>query len=189
MFLKMSSQDEIVAELERNLKRATATPVIEKIARQSQAVKHLLAAADLLDKVGLTKQADQIATVLETFAWEIPPQNSPSPEEMLRNLEDHGTVFPIPPADIVPIHGKEELVPGKVEKHVEHENNVSTSKEPHDEHCADAPETVANDANANEAKDGEILEVVAPDKDEEVELQPDGDIEVSDDDNKASAAE
>lgn len=178
MFLKKASQDEFVAELERNLKRSNAAPTVEKIARQSQAVKHLLAAADLFDDVGLTKQADEITKVLETFAWEIPPQNSPSPEEMLRNLEDHGTVFPIPPSDAVPhsaLHGEKiDLVPGDAEKHVEHEN---------------ADEVDVDKADANEAKDGEILDVVAPDKDEEVELQPDGDIEVSDDDSKATAIE
>lgn len=160
MFLKKATKEEFLTELDRNLRYKNAHPALEKIAKQSLAVKHLLAAANLLDEVGFVNSADKIATVLKSFAWEVPTQNSPKPEEMLRNLEDHGTVFPLTSTK------------KKVEK--SKDNNDAKDK----------------DSKDKDDKDGEILDVVEPEKDEKVKLQDDGDIEVEEgDDNEATAIE
>lgn len=128
MFIKKSSVDELASNLKALM------PV------SKSAVIHLVEAANLLDTVGLEKYAEEVTSIVE--AWHVPTQHSPSSEQMISNLKDHGTVLEKPKGDFVPnsaLHGeKATLVPYI---------------------------NLQNKNDANDAKDGEILEVEDPDHD------------------------
>ena len=94
MFFKKAhtpEYNEFTAELEKNLQQAEQAPAVEKQAQQAKAVQHLLKAAEILDDLGLTKQAAGITQILEKFAWEVPKSDAATsgltPEKMLSNLE------------------------------------------------------------------------------------------------------
>jgi hypothetical protein len=136
MFLKKSSYDEFASELENRLQKFAQAPILEKQAKQETAIKHLLAAAEILDEINLEKQANIITKILERFAWEVPNHDAATSgltsEKMVSNLENKGTVF--------------------------------------------------------NAEDGEIIDVVDPNPGEIIEMQPDGELEISNDEVMCATA-
>lgn len=133
MFFKKAhtpEYNEFTTELEKNLQRVEKAPLMERHAQQEKGIQHLLKAAEILEDMGLVRQAVGITQILEKFAWEV-PNNDPAtsgltPEKMVSNLENNGTVF-----------------------------NIT---------------------------DGEIIDVADPDPGEAVEMQPSGELEVTDTD-------
>lgn len=166
MFLKKSSYDEFTTELEIKLQQVKTAPDVEKIARESKAIKNLIAAANLLDEMGLEKQAAEITEIIEKFAWHDPAidvANDPAvkgltEEKMLENLKTKGWVF----------NTDESSVPGPfvVDPSVGYSETNDSA-----------------DAASSKDGDGEILEVVEPAEGESVSLEPEGDIEIIDHDN------
>ena len=119
MFLKKSyftqQYDELAVELEKSLQQTEKAPLVEKQAKQAKAIQHLLKAAEVLEDMGLAKQAANITEILEKFAWEV-PQNDPATkgltsEKMLSNLEHKGTVFNINDGAVIDVA---EPAPGEV---------------------------------------------------------------------------
>lgn len=110
MFFKKAhtpEYNEFAAELEKNLQQAEQAPAVEKQAHQTKAVQHLLKAAEILDDMGLTNQAAGITQILEKFAWEVPKSDPATsgltPEKMVSNLENNGTVFNVTDGDVIDV--------------------------------------------------------------------------------------
>lgn len=110
MFFKKAhtpEYNEFAAELEKNLQQVEQAPLVEKQAKQERAVQHLLKAAEILEDMGLDKQASGITQILERFAWEVPKSDSATsgltPEKMVSNLEHSGWVFNAKDGDVIDV--------------------------------------------------------------------------------------
>lgn len=99
------------------------------------ALTHLVSAANLLDKLGLEKQADLATQIIEKLG-------EVSSDQMLSNLKDHGTPLPVPPADLVPgdlLSKAEPMVGGKVDSNkVEDKPQEELTEEKSEEDKGDA---------------------------------------------------
>lgn len=173
MFLKTSAVDEIAQGLEATMSLVDNAKEIEQNINNKEAFSKLILAAELFDELELDAEASIVTSILEKSAWHVPPSDSPSLDQMLNNLKDHGTVFQAPKSNIVPssaLHGeKTDLVPGgdshKVDDSVE--VSIEVSDEDKEDEKEDEKEESKKDKkedvdDANEAKDGEILEVMIP---------------------------
>lgn len=161
MFIKKSSIDELASNLELNMKRTYAstkyTETVESV------VNNLVIAANILDEMGFEKEANDLTMLLDTKnAWHVPPQHSPTSEQMMSNLKDHGTVLEAPKADLVPSAKGNHLAKS--------DSNDATAIEVTDDDKVDDKDDAASNENEskdkNEAKDGEVLEVEDPEKED-----------------------
>lgn len=150
MFIKSSMVDELAEGLKTQFIKQAQADQIERQDYNQLALQDTLEAADLLDQVGFTSEASVLTSLFEKHAWEVPSEHQPSSEEMVRNLLDHGTVFPMSGSKASP--GKEVKAPKESKPN---DTNDSTAIEVTDE---DSKE------DSNEAADGEILEVEDPEK-------------------------
>ncbi len=166
MFLKKSSVDDFVSELEQNLQTIQSAPLEEKKAKTQKALECLLKAADLLDDVGLLKYAGKVTEVLESFAWSVPKSDCSglTSEKMESNLKEKGWVFDANDG-VASAPKKETESKPKEEK-----------TDPKAESKSEEPTEDAKDEN--EAKDGEILDVADPDEGDTVTMDDEGDLEV-----------
>lgn len=92
MFLQKFAQAEFETDLQNALQEVALQPLKQQHQYQALGIKHLIAAADILEELGLVNQAAQITNILEKYATDQATQNLTS-EKMLSNLEHKGWVF------------------------------------------------------------------------------------------------
>lgn len=97
MFNKKANSEAFFAELESNLNKQQVRPQKEKQAKTKRALDNVVTAANLLDEVGLEKQANLVTKVLHKLAWHVPTSDSATSgltsEKMQKNLAEKGWVF------------------------------------------------------------------------------------------------
>lgn len=115
MFNKQASVlNEVISDFKSNYKSQQTLEKREEHAKFSKAVDCLLAAASILDDVGLEAYADQIGSMLEKVSWHVPTSDSAmsglTPEKMEKNLTEKGWVFNADDGEILQV-----VEPGEVE--------------------------------------------------------------------------
>lgn len=114
MFSKQASVlNEVISDFKSNYESQQTLEKREEHAKFSKAVDCLLAAASILDDVGLEAYADQIGSMLETVSWHVPTSDSAmsglTPEKMEKNLTEKGWVFNADDGEILEV-----VEPGEV---------------------------------------------------------------------------
>ncbi|HVI41792.1 MAG TPA: hypothetical protein VM577_14160 [Anaerovoracaceae bacterium] len=102
MFVKKSCVDEIASSLEENMSILASEPEQRAKERREKIISCLSIASNVLDQIGLEKEATVVANILRKFAdkefGEVTindPAMPHSSEEALKNLKENGWVFSI----------------------------------------------------------------------------------------------
>jgi len=92
MIKKTVFEDEIVAGMQQQLNKQASKINTDNL---EEAVEYLKSAADIFDDLGLTKNADEIFSILSKIAnvTEDKHTKNLTSEKMTSNLKEHGTVF------------------------------------------------------------------------------------------------
>lgn len=106
MFVKKSCVDEIASSLEENMSILANEPEQRAKERREKVITCLSIASNVLDQIGLEKEAATVANILHKFAnkefGELTvndPALPHSSEEALKNLEENGWMFNVGPEE------------------------------------------------------------------------------------------
>ncbi len=99
MFVDKFSGEELAKEMEDNLKKIASIPEKQTQDRISNIMELLRVSANLLDEVGLDKQAFIITHLMSKTAEDAATKGLTS-EKMLKNLETKGWVFNVDDQDV-----------------------------------------------------------------------------------------